>query len=65
MQQLYREIKVAMIKIKRPKVSVTPNNEKSSTWYFIVTAMVDNSPEDATALPNAVPPIANITMFHG
>lgn len=59
------ETNVAITKTSDPKTAKTVKSSASINLDWIPDAKTVKRPETETALPNAKPPIARITMVHG
>ncbi|EDZ69604.1 hypothetical protein AWRI1631_143240 [Saccharomyces cerevisiae AWRI1631] len=58
------ETKVAITRITRPKINTIMKIGSCSTCALINCAIVDNKPDELTALPRVVPPMAKTTIVH-
>nr|CAA54761.1 unnamed protein product [Saccharomyces cerevisiae] len=59
------ETKVPTTNIRIPKIHRMAKTPSFSIFFCNAFAMVDSKPEDETAFPKAIPPIAKITIDHG
>lgn len=59
------ETKVPTTNIKMPKIHKIAKTPSFSIFFCKALAIVTNKPDDETALPRAIPPIAKITIDQG